>query len=447
MSGLPLEPAAEEWDAILTRLLDLHPKKIDLSLGRVLRLLDAIGAPQERLPPVIHVAGTNGKGSSIAFLRAILEAAGKSVHVYTSPHLVRFHERIRLGRKGGGRLVGDAELAGVLKLCERANGGEPITFFEITTAAAFKLFSERQADYLLLEVGLGGRLDATNVVDKPAATLITPVSIDHQEFLGTTIAEIAAEKAGILKRHVPAVLGLQRPEALEILQQQAEAVGASLRLAGRDFFVREEHGRLIFEDERGLLDLPLPRLVGRHQHQNAAAAIATLRSVDAQLSAAAIEIGIATAKWPARLQRLRKGRVVTLAPEGAEIWLDGAHNEDGARVLAQAMADCEDRAPRPLILVCGTLASKDTAAFLRAFKGLAQEVLAVPVTGEHVARPPVEVAALATAAGIPGVAVESIESALRFLAAREWALPPRILIGGSLYLAGEMLRFNGTPPL
>jgi dihydrofolate synthase/folylpolyglutamate synthase len=444
MSGV--EGSTDHWGAILTRLLDLHPKKIDLSLGRVIQLLDALGNPQNHLPPVIHVAGTNGKGSCIAFMRAMLEAAGKSVHVYTSPHLVRFHERIRLGRKGGGRLVDDAELAAVLKLCENANAGAPITFFEITTAAALKLFSEHPADVLLLEVGLGGRLDATNVIERPAATLITPISIDHQEFLGSTLAEIASEKAGILKRQVPAIIGLQQPEAFDVVERQAGAVGASLRVAGRDFFAREEHGRLLFEDERGLLDLPLPRLIGRHQHQNAAAAIATLRCIDPHLSTAAIETGVATAKWPARLQRLKKGRVVAPAPEGAEIWLDGAHNEDGARVLAQAMADCEDKAPRPLVLICGTLASKDTAAFLRAFKGLAQEVLAVPVAGEHVARPPIEVAALANAAGIPAVACESIEQALRFLAAREWALPPRILIAGSLYLAGEVLRFNGTPP-
>jgi dihydrofolate synthase / folylpolyglutamate synthase len=447
MSGVPVDGAADEWNAILTRLLDLHPKMIDLSLGRVLNLLDALGNPQNHLPPVIHVAGTNGKGSNIAFMRAMLEAAEKSVHVYTSPHLVRFHERIRLGRKGGGRLVGDAELASVLKLCEKANAGAPITFFEITTAAALKLFSEHPADYLLLEVGLGGRLDATNVVARPAATLITPVSIDHPEFLGSSIAEIAAEKAGILKPRVPAIVGLQQAEAFEVIERRASAVGAPLRVAGRDFSAREEHGRLIFEDERGLLDLPLPRLVGRHQHQNAAAAVATLRVVEPRLSAAAIEIGVATARWPARLQRLKRGRIVAPAPEGAEIWLDGAHNEDGARVLAQAMADCEDKAPRPLVLICGTLASKDTAAFLRAFKGLAQEVLAVPVAGEHAARAPVEIAALANAAGIPAVACENIEQALRFLAAREWALPPRILIAGSLYLAGEALRYNGTPPV
>jgi dihydrofolate synthase / folylpolyglutamate synthase len=446
MSGAAID-AADEWDAILARLLDLHPKKIDLSLGRVVRLLDALGNPQNRLPPVIHVAGTNGKGSSIAFMRAILEAAGKSVHVYTSPHLVRFHERIRLGRKGGGRLVGDAELAAALKLCETVNAGAPITFFEITTAAALKLFSEHPADILLLEVGLGGRLDATNVIKRPAATLITPVSIDHPEFLGSTVAEIAAEKAGILRSGVAAIIGTQQPEAFAVIERRAREIGAPLRVAGGDFSAREEHGRLLFEDERGLLDLPLPRLFGRHQHQNAAAAIATLRAVEPRIPTAAIELGVATAKWPARLQRLQKGRVVAPAPEGAEIWLDGAHNEDGARVLAQAMADCEERAPRPLVLICGTLASKDTAAFLRAFKGLAQEVLAVPVVGEHVARPPVEVAALANAAGIPAVACEDVEQALRFLAAREWALPPRILIAGSLYLAGEVLRFNGTPSL
>ncbi|MFZ1959690.1 MAG: folylpolyglutamate synthase/dihydrofolate synthase family protein [Methylovirgula sp.] len=446
MSEPPIA-ASDEWDAILTRLLDLHPKKIDLSLGRVIRLLDALGAPQNHLPPVIHVAGTNGKGSSIAFMRAMLEAAGKSVHVYTSPHLVRFHERIRLGRKGGGRLVGDSELAAVLKLCENVNAGAPITFFEITTAAALKLFSEHPADVLLLEVGLGGRLDATNVVERPLATLITPVSIDHSEFLGSTIAEIAAEKAGILKPGVAAIMSAQPADALAVMERRAGAIGAPLRVAGRDFFAREEHGRLLFEDERGLLDLPLPRLVGRHQHQNAAAAIATLRAAEPHIPTAAIELGIATARWPARLQRLQRGRVLAPAPEGAEIWLDGAHNEEGARVLAQAMADCEEKAPRPLVLICGTLASKDTAAFLRAFKGLAQEVLAVPVTGEHVARPPVEVAALANAAGIPAVACENIEQALRFLAAREWALPPRILIAGSLYLAGEVLRFNGTLPL
>ncbi len=446
MSAVPLATGADEWEAILGRLLDLHPKKIDLSLGRITRLLEALGRPELRLPPVIHVAGTNGKGSTVAFMRAILEAAGRSVHVYTSPHLVRFHERIRLGHRGGGKLVGDAELAAALAFCEKVNAGQPITFFEITTAAALKLFSEHQADYLLLEVGLGGRVDATNVVARPAATVVTPVSYDHPEFLGTTVAEIAFEKAGIFKPRVPAILGLQSKEAFDVLAREAGKIAAPLRVAGEDFWAREEHGRFIFEDEGGLLDLPLPRLAGRHQHQNATNAIAALRVVEPALPAAALEAGLIAAEWPARLQSLNKGPLVALAPEGAEIWLDGAHNEDGARVLAQALADFEEKAPRPLALVCGSLASKDTAAFLRAFKGLAQEVLAVPVNGEHAGRAPREVAALANAEGIPAVACESFESALRFLSARDWRVPPRILITGSLYLAGEVLSFSDSRP-
>ncbi|MGP0058031.1 MAG: bifunctional folylpolyglutamate synthase/dihydrofolate synthase [Beijerinckiaceae bacterium] len=436
----------DPWDLILARLLALHPKKIDLSLGRIENLLTRMGAPQLALPRTIHVAGTNGKGSTIAFMRAILEAAGKKVHVYTSPHLVRFHERIRLGAEGRGRLVEDAELAAALTHCEEINEGQPITLFEITTAAAFKLFSEHPADYLLLEVGLGGDFDATNVITDPAATIVTPVSFDHPEFLGTTIEQIAAAKAGIFKPGVPAFVGLQQDAALHVLEQRARACKAPLFVAGQNFLLREEHGRLVFEDEHGLLDLPLPRLVGRHQHQNAALAIAALRLIEPGLESAIFEIGVASAEWPARLQRLTRGPVPEVAPPGAEIWLDGGHNEDCGRVLAQAMADFEDNVQRPLILICGTLASKDTGAILRAFKGLAQEVLAVPVTGEHVVRTPGEVAALANVEGIPAVACESFEQALRFLAARAWRVPPRILITGSLYLAGEVLRLNGTPP-
>jgi len=446
MSAVPLANQRDDWETILERLLDLHPKKIDLSLGRVQRLLDALGNPEERLPPVIHVAGTNGKGSTVAFMRAILEAAGRSVHVYTSPHLVRFHERIRLGQKGGGKLVADAELAAALAHCEKLNAGQPITFFEITTAAAFKLFSEHQADYLLLEVGLGGRVDATNVVAQPTATVITPVSYDHPEFLGTTVGEIAFEKAGILKPQVQAVFGLQTKPAYDVLMREARRLRAPVVAAGEDFGAREEQGRLIFEDSGGLLDLPLPRLAGRHQHQNAANAIATLRLIEPNLPASAYEAGLIAAEWPARLQSLNRGPIVALAPAGAEIWLDGAHNEDGAKVLAQALADFEDKAPRPLVMICGSLATKDTPAFLRAFKGLAQEVLAVPVNGEHTGRTPREVATMADAEGIPAVACESLDSALRFLSAREWPAPPRVLIAGSLYLAGEVLRLNENLP-
>ena len=436
----------DSLDALLAHLFTLHRKTIELSLGRIERLLAALGSPERRLPPIIHVAGTNGKGSTIAFMRATLEAAGKRVHVYTSPHLVRFHERIRLGTEGGGRLVDDAELFAALTACEKANAGHPITFFEVTTAAAFKLFSEHPADYLLLEVGLGGRFDATNVITTPKACVITPVSIDHAEFLGSTVDKIAFEKAGILKEGACAVIGLQQEAALTVLERQAQRVGASLFVAHRDYEAFEEHGRLIYQDERGLLDLPLPRLPGRHQHQNAATAIAVLRSLEPDLPPAVFEQGTPRAEWPARLQNLAHGHVTALAPRGAEIWLDGGHNADAGLVLAQAMAEFEDRTQRPLILICGSLASKDTESFLRPFKGLAQEAVAVPVNADQYAKSPAEVAAAAAASGIPAAACSSVKAALAFLAAREWPLAPRLLITGSLYLAGEVLALNGTPP-
>ena len=435
----------DQHDAILSRLLTLHPKKIDLSLGRIERLLEALGRPDLRLPPVIHVAGTNGKGSTIAFLRAMLEAAGKRAHVYTSPHLLRFNERIRLGAEGGGRLVDDARLNDALERCETANAGEPITFFEITTAAAFLLFAESPADWLLLETGLGGRYDATNVLAHPKATIITSISLDHLEFLGDTVEKIAFQKAGIFKRAAPAIIGYQSEAALNVLEREARRVGAPAIVADRDFFMREENGRLVFEDERGLLDLPLPRLAGRHQHENAAGAIAALRAVAPQTVANAIEAGLTRAEWPARLQRLMRGAIVDLAPAGAEIWLDGGHNEDGGRVLAEAMAEFHDRLPRPLALICGAQSTKDVRALLRHFAGLAREIVAVPVEGEHKSWPPEQVAALAKAEGIPSTAAaENVEEALKILSTRSFDAPPRILIAGSLYLAAAVLAANGS---
>jgi len=431
-----------QQDAITARFAPLHPKRIDLSLGRIERLLADLGAPQKRLPPVVHVAGTNGKGSTIAFMRAALEAAGKRVHVYTSPHLVRFNERIRLL----GELVDDESLLAALDQCERVNAGQSISVFEITTAAAFLLFSQTPADMLLLEVGLGGRFDATNVIDAPAATIITPVSLDHPEFLGDTVAKIAFEKAGILKRGAPAIIAEQDGAALAVLEREALRRGAPTIIGGRDFFMREENGRLVYEDADGLVDLPLPRLRGRHQHANAANALAALRRLEPGLSARTLERGLSEADWPARLQRLREGRLVALAPARAEVWLDGGHNEDGGRALAEAMADFEDQSPRPLVLICGTLNTKDTAGFLRHFKGLAQEALAVPIEGDHAGRPAEEVAAIAQGAGLNAAACGSVDAALRFLAARAWSAPPRILIAGSLYLAGAVLEANGAMP-
>jgi len=434
----------DQHDVILARLLDLHPKKIDLSLGRVERLLEALGRPDLRLPPVIHVAGTNGKGSTLAFLRAMLEASGARVHVYTSPHLLRFNERIRLAAPGGGRLVEDDALRAALEHCEIANGAKPITFFEVTTAAAFHLFANAPADWLLLETGLGGRYDATNVIGAPRAAIVTSVSLDHTEFLGDTVEKIAYEKAGIFKRDAPAVIGFQPDVARNVLEREARRLNAPCVIAGEDFHIFEENGRLVFEDARGLVDLPAPRLPGRHQHQNAAAAIAALRLILPEFPTGALEAGVLSAKWPARLQRLAGGRLVDLAPAGAEVWIDGGHNEDGGRVLAEAMAEFEEKNPRPLALICGAQTTKDIGALLRHFVGLAREVVAVPVEGEHKSWPPEEVAAAARAQGVPARAAGSIEQALELVRATSFPRPPRILIAGSLYLAASVLTLNGS---
>ena len=438
---------SEKSDDLLARFLTLHPRKIDLSLGRIEALLDKLGAPHKHLPPVIHVAGTNGKGSTIAFMRAILEAAGKRVHVYTSPHLVNFHERIRLGAPGGGKLVSEAALVEAFAACERANAGDAITLFEITTAAAFKLFADLPADFLLLEVGLGGRYDATNVIDKPAVSVITPVSHDHSEFLGTDLAGIAGEKAGIIKRGAPVVCGWQSTPALQVIEKEAFRQRAPLIIGGQDFNCYEQHGRFVYEDERGLLDLPRPLLPGQHQFENAATAIAALRVLLPDLGADAFERSVARVDWPARLQKLSNGKLATRIPAGAELWLDGGHNEAGGRVLGEAMGDFEEASPRPLILICGTLSTKDTSGFLAHFRGLAREVIAVPISGEHAARTAAEVAAIARAQALSATEAASVEAALDAINARKWPVPPRILIAGSLYLAGEVLKANGTPPV
>jgi dihydrofolate synthase/folylpolyglutamate synthase len=435
---------------LLQRFLALHPKLIDLSLDRVGRLLGKLGDPQLRLPPTIHVAGTNGKGSTVAFMRAILEAAGLSVHVYTSPHLVRFHERIRLGAPGGGRLVGEDQLAEAFRRCEEANGGAVITVFEITTAAALLLFSETPADALLLEVGLGGRFDATNVLAAPAAAVITPVSMDHAEFLGDTVTKIAGEKAGILKRGVVGIIAPQEgDEPRAAIEAHALAVGAPLLIGGQDFGVHEENGRLVYQDERGLLDLPLPRMTGRHQHINAGTAVAALRHARGlpELPTQAFEKGVRDAFWPARLQPLREGRLLALLPPGSELWLDGSHNADGGRVTAAAVAEMEEKAPRPLALVVGMKGTKDARGFLDAFEDLTRDVVALPVVSERgETRTAQNIAAIAGAVGFNAVAADDIEDALKKLAARAWPAPPRILVTGSLYLAGDVLAANGTPP-
>jgi dihydrofolate synthase/folylpolyglutamate synthase len=433
-------------DAILTRLLELHPKIIDLKLDRMWRLLDLLGSPHERLPPVIHVAGTNGKGSTIAFLRASLEAAGLLVHTYTSPHLVKFHERIRLAHARGGRLIEEDALSALLEECEVANAGEPITFFEITTAAAILGFSRQPADYLLLEVGLGGRLDATNVVSKPELTVITTIDYDHQQFLGTTLDAIAGEKAGILKPGVACIVGAQSDEARDRIERDALRVAAPLRIANQDWQAYEQHGRLVFQDEHGLLDLPKPALLGRHQIDNAGNAVAALRALsDRRIDDEDIATGLKTAVWPARMQRLGPGALWQYLPEDVELWLDGGHNPSGGRAVAQSFSELDERHSRPLVLVWGMLNSKAAGAFIGNFAGLARNVVTLAIPGEENAIPAQDLAAIAQEQGLPAQPADTIVMALRL--AGETLPAPRILICGSLYLAGHVLAAHSGEPM
>lgn len=418
-------------DAILTRLLSLHPKIIDLNLGRMRRILARLGNPEEKLPPVIHIAGTNGKGSTLAFLRAIMQAAGLRVQAYTSPHLVKFHERIRLA----GELIGEDHLSALLEECEQANGGEAITFFEITTAAAFLAFSRQRADYLLLEVGLGGRLDATNVIGKPRACCVTSIGLDHQQYLGETIELIAREKAGILKRKVPAIIGQMPQEARAAIEGAAGEVNAPLSIAGRDWDCFVQHGRLVFQDENGLLDLPLPSLPGPHQIGNAGNAVAVLRSLDdPRISEDHKAQGLRSAQWPARLQRLKGGALSSQLPDGFELWLDGGHNADAGVVLAQSLRAMP---AKPLVIIWGMLNSKDHAAFIRPLIPLPEQVFTVTIPDEPNALPASALAETVKALGAAAVALESIQHALRQASFLKPAA--RILICGSLYLAGHVL--------
>lgn len=427
-------------DTLLERLMGLHPKLIDLTLERTERLLAALGHPEKKLPPIFHIAGTNGKGSTSAFLQSMLEAAGLTVHRYSSPHLVSFHERIVLG----GQPIEEKALADILEECERVNDGANITYFEITTVAALLAFSRTPADALLLEVGMGGRYDATNVFEQPAITLITHIGYDHQHFLGETLHEIAGEKAGILKRDVPAIIAPQADEAFDRIEREAALVGAPLFVGGQDWTAYEEQGRLVYQDTDGLLDLPLPGLVGAHQIENASLAIAALRQAPGfDIDDEAIAAGLAAVTWPARMQRLKQGPLVTAAGEGAEVWLDGCHNPSGGRVAAATMADLDDKLPRSLYLICAMQNTKDASAFFTNFDGLARQVFTVTAPGADAAIPAAELAAMAQAGGLEAQPMESLEAAVGRAvghADAETGEPPRILICGTLYLAGHVLR-------
>lgn len=430
--------------AILRRMERLFPKEISLELDRVLRLLNALGAPHKALPHVIHVAGTNGKGSVIAYLRAMLEEAGGRVHTFTSPHLVRFHERISLAGPDGARHIAEPILADLLARVEKANAKEPITFFEITTAAAFLAYAETPADWLLLETGLGGRLDATNVLDRPALSVIMPVSHDHGHYLGDTLAAIAAEKAGILKAGAPAVIARQETEALQAIEARAAEIGAPLVAQGRDWDAFEQHGRLIFQTGGELLDLPTPRLIGRHQIDNAGAAIAAMRALPGEPgSDAALAAGLQNASWPARLQRLTEGPLLAHVRRGSEILLDGGHNPAAGEALARAMADLEERLSRPLHIVCGMMGTKDAAGFLAPFAGLAEWVIAAPVPGRDAAHAPEAIAEAARAQGLNAATAGSVPEALEMSRGLHKGAV-RALICGSLYLAGDVLRLQDS---
>ena len=418
-------------DPILQRMMAMHPKVIDLTLDRMVQLLPALGHPERHLPPIIHVAGTNGKGSTQAMIRAGMEAAGRVVHAYTSPHLARFHERIRVA----GQIISEPDLTAILDECERACQGRSITFFEVTTAAALLAFARTPADYTLLEVGLGGRFDATNVFAAPLLTIITPVSIDHQQYLGDTLPEIASAKAGIIKRRVPCVVGPQAGAALEVIEAEAARLGAPLLVHGQHWQAAAERGRMIFQDENGLLDLPLPNLPGPHQIDNAGAALMALRHLG--FDADACEAAVSRADWPARMQRLRHGPLVSAAPQ-VELWLDGGHNPAGGAAVAATLAAMTKR---PTHLICGMLNTKDVRGYMEPLAAQVTSLQAVSIPGERNTLPAEDTRDAALAAGINAATAPSVAAALASIAAAD--PQARVLICGSLYLAGSVLRENG----
>jgi dihydrofolate synthase/folylpolyglutamate synthase len=438
MPQFPTTPRAPDASltAALARLHQLHPKVIDLSLGRVQGLLDKLGRPQDRLPPVIHVAGTNGKGSVIAYLRAIFEAAGMRAHVYTSPHLVRFNERIRLA----GKIIGNADLVALFEECERANNGDVITFFEVTTAAAMLGFSRVPADVLLLETGLGGRFDATNVVDRPAMTVITPVSMDHMDFLGDTIRQIAAEKAAIQKPGVPSIIGPQMGQASKVILGWANDVGAPSFAFGRDWRIRPQRNGFRYRSVRIELDLPPPGLIGRHQLFNAGTAVACIEQLERfEISDKAIRRGLSTAEWPARMQPLSEGPLGALIPAGWELWLDGGHNPGAGSALAETVSLWKDK---PLHLVVGMMRRKPVQNFLRPLVPFVKSLRGVAIPGHEDCFSGSELAEAALEVELPSAkAALDVEAAISDIVRTE-KKPARILICGSLYLAGAVLARN-----
>ena len=431
--------------AAIEKLMDLHPKGFDLSLSRISQLMSCLGNPHEKLPPVIHIAGTNGKGSCATFCRALLEAQGKSVHVHTSPHLVRWHERFRLT----GKLVDDEVLANAIERVATANNGNHITVFEILTAVMFLLFAEHPADVAIIEVGLGGRADATNIITEPAVSVIMPIGMDHIAYLGDTIEKIAAEKGGIIKHGSPLIISAQPYDtARNVLEDIAAQKYVKASVYGQDFHAYEEHGRLILQSDSGLSDLPLPALAGRHQYANAATAIMAVKAAGFELKDTAIEYALKNAFWPARMQKLPAGPLTRLAPAGSEFWLDGGHNPDAAIACAEYLAAREEAIERPIFMICGMINTKDAVGYFRPYEGLVRHVFTVPVPSSDAGVDPALLAAQAAQAGLSSEPVHSVENAIRLLGDTwdDLERAPRIVICGSVYLAGDVLRDNLCPP-
>lgn len=436
-------------EAVIARLLENHPKGFDLSLERVLDLLDKLGNPHLKIPPVFHIAGTNGKGSTSAFLRAILEAAGKTVHVHTSPHLVNWNERYRIGAVGRGKFVSDEALENCILRAEAANGGRTITVFEVMSAVGFMLFSEHPADYCIMEVGLGGRFDATNVLQNPEACLITPVGLDHEAYLGDSIEKIAFEKAGIIKPGAPVFVGMQEDDGREVIELRAHEMQSEIKIARQDFDFYEQAGRFIYQDETGLLDLPMPQLLGEHQLENAALAISACRQVLGHLDDEVYEHAMQAVEWPGRFERLKPGHL-TKAIEGnnncvhtPEIWIDGGHNPQAGRAVAMQLV--KQSTSRQTIMIAGMLTTKEPHGFFNAFKGLVSRIITIPVSQSDAGFDPLELAEIAASTGILTTSEPNIQSALKN-AVDTHGSDIRILICGSLYLVGEVLELNGTPP-
>jgi dihydrofolate synthase/folylpolyglutamate synthase len=436
--GGPDYDALRASDVTIARLRALHPSLIDLSTGRVRRLLAALGNPERKIGPVIHVAGTNGKGSTCAYIRAIGEAAGLKVHALASPHLVRFAERIRIA----GQLITEEELDQRIDEVEAANAGAPISFFEITTALALHAFAQDPADLCVIEVGLGGRFDGSNVFDAPAVSVIAPVDYDHLEMLGPELHKIAWEKAGIIKRGRPVVSARQLDEALVEIEREAETLGAPLAMMGREFDVYEERGRLIVQLEDRLLDLPPPSLYGAHQFANAGLAVAAIHALgDARIDEDAIARGVSGAVWPGRFQALTKGPLAALAkPRGADLWLDGAHNPHAGAALADAVARLSARDGRPVVLIVGMLGRKDASGFFAHFASQATRVFTTGFESPN-ATPPEDLAAAARGAGLRAEAVDGVEAGLR-LALAGSGPPPHVMICGSLHFVGDVLAMS-----